>query len=442
MYRSFLLLTIFISSSVFAQKKDDRDSILAQMKIAAKELLIDKSYPNNIDKEYGGYLSTFTYDFKPTGDQDKMVVTQARHIWSTSKAAEFYHDTNYIGMARHGYYFLRDKMWDKEFGGFYSLVNRKGEPKSTMKEAYGNSFAIYGLAAYYAASGDTGALELAKKGFMWLEQHSHDPKYKGYFQHLERNGTPIVRPDTMPGTSDLGYKDQNSSIHLLESFTELYSVWKDPLLKERLNEMLLLIRDTMIGNKGYLTLFFYPDWRPVTNRDSSRETILERRNVDHVSFGHDVETAFLMMEASEALGIEHDKKTWEVGKQLVDHSLRTGWDNKLGGFYDEGYYFKDSPRKMTIIRNTKNWWAQSEGLNTLLIFSELYPKDKMNYWDKFRKLWNYTNIYLIDHQYGDFYEFGLDNSPKSKTALKAHIWKGTYHSFRALSNCIRRLEKL
>jgi cellobiose epimerase len=442
MYRLFLLLTIFISSSVFAQKKDGRDSILAQMKIAAKELLIDKSYPNNIDKEYGGYLSTFTYDFKPTGDQDKMIVTQARHIWSTSKAAEFYHDTNYIGMARHGYYFLRDKMWDEEFGGFYSLVNRKGEPKTTMKEAYGNSFAIYGLAAYYAASGDTGALELAKKGFMWLEQHSHDPNYKGYFQHLERNGTPIVRPDTMPGTSDLGYKDQNSSIHLLESFTELYSVWKDPLLKERLNEMLLLIRDTMIGNKGYLTLFFYPDWRPVTNRDSSREIILERRNVDHVSFGHDVETAFLMMEASEALGIEHDKKTWEVGKQLVDHSLRTGWDNKLGGFYDEGYYFKDLPRKMSIIRNTKNWWAQSEGLNTLLIFSELYPKDKMNYWDKFRKLWNYTNTYLVDHQYGDFYEFGLDNSPKSRTALKAHIWKGTYHSFRALSNCIRRLEKL
>lgn len=441
MNRSFLLLALFISSSLFAQKKESRDSILAQMKVAAKDLLIDKSYPNNLDKEYGGYLSTFTYDFKPSGDQDKMIVTQARHIWSTSKAAEFYHDSAFIGMARHGYYFLRDKMWDKEYGGFYNLVNRKGEPKSIMKEAYGNSFAIYGLAAYYAVSGDTGALELAKKGFMWLEEHSHDPKFKGYFQHLERNGTPIVRPDTMPGTSDLGYKDQNSSIHLLESFTELYSVWKDPLLKERLNEMLHLIRDTMIGNKGYLTLFFYPDWRPVSNRDLSREIILQRRNVDHVSFGHDVETAFLMMEASEALGIEHDRKTWAVGKQLVDHSLRTGWDNKLGGFYDEGYYFKNSPGKMTIIRNTKNWWAQSEGLNTLLIFSELYPKDKMNYWDKFNKLWKYTNTYLIDHEYGDFYEFGLDNSPKSKTALKAHIWKGTYHSFRALSNCIRRLEK-
>jgi cellobiose epimerase len=148
-----------------------------------------------------------------------------------------------------------------------------------------------------------------------------------------------------------------------------------------------------------------------------------------------------MMEASEALGIHDDVKTWEVGKQMVDHALRTGWDNKLGGFYDEGYYFKNSPSKMTIIRNTKNWWAQSEGLNTLLIFAELYPNDKMNYLDRFKKLWKYANRYLIDHEYGDWYEYGLDNSPKSRYSLKAHIWKGTYHSFRAMMNCIRRLEK-
>src|SRR6187431_2504549 len=115
MNRSLLILAIFISSSLFAQRKDGRDSIIAQMKIAAKELLIDKSYPNNIDKEYGGYLSAFTYDFKPYGDQDKMIVTQARHIWSTSKAAQFYNDSSYIAVARHGFYFLRDKMWDNEF---------------------------------------------------------------------------------------------------------------------------------------------------------------------------------------------------------------------------------------------------------------------------------------------------------------------------------------
>ena len=441
MRKIILLPAILISVSVFSQKHPGTDTLISQLKIAAKELLIDKSYPNNLDTVYGGYLSAFTYDFKPQGDQDKMIVTQARHIWSTSKAAKFYNDSTYVAMARHGFHFLRDKMWDKEFGGFYTLVNRQGEPKNTNKEAYGNAFAIYGLSAYFAVSGDTGALNLAKKGFQWLEEHSHDKKYKGYFQHLERSGKPVKRPPSTPGTSDLGYKDQNSSIHLLEAFTELYAVWKDPVLKERLNEMLVLIRDVMVDKKGYLRLFFYPDWKPVSNRNENREVILERRGVDHVSFGHDVETAFLMMEASETLGIHDDKKTWEVGKRMVDHSLATGWDGSKGGFYDEGYYFKDSSGKMTIIRHTKNWWAQAEGLNTLLIFSQLYPNDKNEYWNKFTKLWSYVNENLIDHQYGDWYEYGIDGSPKSKTALKAHIWKGTYHSFRALMNCIQRLEK-
>ena len=66
-----------------------------------------------------------------TGDQDKMIVTQARHMWSTAKAAEFFHDTSYIAMARHGFHFLRDKMWDKEQGGFYTLVNRSRRAKNT-----------------------------------------------------------------------------------------------------------------------------------------------------------------------------------------------------------------------------------------------------------------------------------------------------------------------
>jgi mannobiose 2-epimerase len=166
--------------------------------------------------------------------------------------------------------------------------------------------------------------------------------------------------------------------------------------------------------------------------------ILRYKNLDHVSFGHDVETAYLMQEAAEALGWKDDKMTLAIGKKMVDHALVNGWDSTLGGFYDEGYYFNDKPG-CTIINRSKNWWAQAEGLNTLLIFSELYPDDPMHYQDRFIKLWQYVQTYMIDHEHGDWYEEGLDNEPQRKTALKAHIWKATYHNFRALSNCIQRL---
>lgn len=438
MVKTLYVLPFLFFSALFAQQKAGLDTILKQMQFAAKEQLLDKYYPGNLDTLYGGYLSTFSYDLKPVGSQDKMIVTQARHTWSTAKAALFYNDTAYIGMARHGYYFLRDKMWDPVYGGFFNLVNRQGIVKGEIKEAYGNSFGIYALAAYFQCSGDTGALNLAKSAFAWLEKNSHDKKHKGYYQHLGRNGTPVKRPASTPGASAMGYKDQNSSIHLLEAFTELYSVWPDSLLRVRLMELLVLIRDTMVTSKGYLQLFFTPRWQPVSYRDSAKEVILGHHNIDHVSVGHDVETAWLMMEASGVLGMHNDHKTMEVSKRMVDHALQNAWDKELGGFYDEAYYFKNAA-SLTITKESKNWWAQAEGLNTLLFMSEMYPSDKMQYLQRFKDLWKYVQTYLIDHRHGDWYEGGLDKQPEKKTALKAHIWKGTYHNFRALSNCIKQL---
>ncbi len=401
--------------------------------------LLERWYPLAADTVHGGFFSTFTADFTLTGPQDKFIVSQARHTWTNAMAAMRYPShPHYRRLARHGLLFLQQVMWDKSHGGFHSLVSRNGEVKNSEKTAYGNAFGIYALAAAYKATGDTAALELAKKAFRWLEAHSHDPLHKGYFQHLQRNGTPVQRTAATPSTSDLGYKDQNSSIHLLEAFTALYDVWPDALVRERLQEMLLLIRDRITTPRGSLTLFYTPDWRPVSFRDSSKAVILKHKNLDHISFGHDVETAFLLWEASQALGLKDDRRTLTVARRMVDHALQNGWDKTLGGFFNEGYYFKGSDT-ITIIFDSKNWWAQAEALNTLLLMSELFPSAEINYAEKFRKQWQYIKNYLIDPEHGDWFEEGLDKEPKRRTALKGHIWKATYHQYRSLSHCIDRL---
>jgi len=442
--RSFFIVA-FTSVCMLSFKTDnttEKQRIAAQMKESMVNQLLKQWYPRSIDTLDGGFLSAFTFDFKPFGNQDKMIVTQARHTWSNSKAAEMFPEVLYYKAgAKHGYEFLRDVMWDKQYGGFYTYVDRKGNVKAggfSPKEAYGNSFAIYGLAAYYQVSGDTAALNLAIKGFLWLDKHSHDPIYKGYYQHMQRDGTPIKRNASTPTTAELGYKDQNTSIHLLEAFNELYNVWPNKLLKARLSEMLYLIRDTIVTPKGYLNLFFHDDWTPVSYRDSSEAVILKHRGLNHVSFGHDVETAYLMLEASHTLGIKNDTKTLLIGKKMLDHALDNGYDNAVGGFYDEGYYFKDKPG-ITIIADTKNWWAQAEGLNTLLIMDKYFPNDPRHYFTKFLQLWNYVQTYLIDPVNGDWYQGGIDKQPKYKMALKGQIWKGTYHNFRALMNCVQSL---
>ncbi len=441
-----ILLLIVVAASAQKQPSGNKDTTNERWKMAAamdksiRAELLNKWYPRSVDSLYGGFLSTFTYDFQPTGSQDKMIVTQARHVWSNAIASGLYPGLAYYKQcAAHGFAFLQNVMWDKVNGGFYTLVDRKGNVKdSTGKMTYGNAFGIYASAAWFRASGDTHALRLAKKCFWWLEEHCHDPVYKGYYQNLLPDGTPIKRTAATSSTSSVGYKDQNTSIHLLEAFTELYAVWPDPLLRERLQEMLWLIRDVITTKKGNLVLFLQPDWTPVSFKDSSEAVILQHRNLDHVSFGHDVETAYLMLEASHILGLKNDTATMTVAKRMVDHALRNGWDNTKGGFYDEGYYFNNK-KDISIIKDNKNWWSQAEGLNTLLLIADHFPNDPMHYFEKFKMMWQYIQTYMIDHEHGDWYEDGLDTRPERKTALKGHIWKGTYHNLRALSNCIQHL---
>jgi mannobiose 2-epimerase len=405
--------------------------------------MLTRWYPMSVDTVYGGFLSSFTYDFKPTDDQRKMIVTQARHTWTNAREALRHPGVPpYAEGARHGFEFLRDVMWDKEMGGFYTLVSREGQPLNVEqgKTAYGNAFAIFALSAYYDQSGDEGGIQLAKDAFHWLDAHSHDAGLGGYYQHLARNGDRLVRQPATPSTSDLGYKDQNSSIHLLEAFTELYQVWPDSMVGDRLKEMLFLIRDRIVTPKGYLTLFLTPDFKPISFRDSSEDVIMKHRSLDHVSFGHDVETAYLMLEASHVLGLRNDTTTARIAKKMVDHALANGWDRDKGGFYDEAYYFKDKPG-ITVTADTKNWWAQAEGMNCLLMMADLYPDDQMKYYEKFKLLWSYIDENLIDHVNDDWFAGGIDRQPEMKTALKGHIWKATYHQYRAMTNCVKRLNE-
>ncbi|HEX9106507.1 MAG TPA: AGE family epimerase/isomerase, partial [Longimicrobiales bacterium] len=385
------------------------------------------------------FLSQFDSAFTPTGDQQKMIVTQSRHVWTNARAAAFFRDSSYLPAARWGVAFLRDHMWDRQKGGFYWLVARDGTPVPErdgrlIKQAYGEAFGIYALATYYEVTRDTAALRLAQDAFRWLDAHAHDPVHAGYFNYMERDGTALR--DGYAGTPP---KDQNSSIHLLEALTQLYGVWPDTVVRHRLAEMLHLVRDVIREDPGTLRLFSTADWTPISYRDSSDAVRQKQHYFDHVSFGHDVETAYLMLEASEALGLAHDTATLRASKQMVDHALGGGWDRLAGGFYDEGYYLKDRPG-LTVTLHTKNWWAQAEGLNTLLMMAQLYPADSMHYQQKFLRQWNYVNTYLIDHVHGGWYEGGLDMEPERRGGNKGHIWKATYHESRAMMNVIRRLE--
>jgi mannobiose 2-epimerase len=399
-------------------------------------------YPAIIDTIHGGFYTNFSSTWERMPNQEKMIVTQSRDVWTTCKAAErFPDDERYRKAADHGFEYLANVMWDKKEGGFLTLIGAKNDNTGWgRKHTYGNGFAMYALAAYYKLSHKAEALDLAKKTFYWLDSVAHDSKYGGYFNILDRSA--MVDRKTNYGNYSFDQsklKDYNSSIHIMEALAELYQVWPDNLVRDRLLEMLTLVRDRFTTSKGYLQLYFTADWRPILLRDSSEAKIRALIYLDHVSFGHDIETAFLLLEASKTLGIRNDTLTLKIAKRMVDHTLNHGFDKHFNGIFEGGYYFKGSDTTTVVMAN-KNWWSQAEGLNALLLFSKLYPQEKV-YKDAFYGLWNYVKKNLIDFEHGDWYVNGLDRSPEAKKQPKATAWKCNYHTGRALMNCIDMLNR-
>jgi mannobiose 2-epimerase len=392
-------------------------------------------FPRGVDREQGGFLPDFNADWTPGQPQDKTIVFQSRMTWVAARVALWRADLAdpYRAYARHGLDFLEKRMWDHEQGGFYWGLDRSGrvvERYGTEKHAYGMAFGIYALAAAYEATHDQRALELAQRAMQWLDRHAHDAAHGGYYEAFARDGTPLLTAEAARragskkdrdwiGTA-YGYKSMNSHIHLLEAVSELYRVWPDALVRQRLEELLAVVRDKVAVRPGCLNLYFTPDWRALP---------------DHDSFGHDVETAYLLLEASAALGRPDDGPTLSVARSLVDHALVWGWDDARGGFYDKGAAFAPAWGREKV------WWTQAEGLNALLLMHERFGRQSPRYWEAFLRQWDFIERYQFDRVHGEWYEVVHDDG-KPRPGPKGSVWKAAYHNGRALMNVSDRLRQL
>jgi mannobiose 2-epimerase len=317
-------------------------------------------------------------------------------------------------------------------GGFYQNYYTKSQKTDlSFKLSYGNAFALFGLSQYAQINKDPEVLKWVKKSFDWLEDNMHDSTYGGYFNiAIPGNSNTPMNNIRRAGWGDPSWKDQNTSIHLMEALTAAYKVLPEELIKKRLAEMLELVRDSMTHEDGYLNLYFSDKWEPIINRDSSRAFIVKNLQYDHISFGHNIETAYLLIDASQALYGTVDSITLRIAKKLFDHTLINGFDKNFYGLLDKGYQFS-SDEKIEIIDSTKVWWAQAEAWHACALFADLDPQNS-TYKTAFKNMWKYITSEVIDPTHGGWYNSGLDMSPRTIRERKAHAWKGCYHDGRAL----------
>ena len=409
-------------AATYRRLADDVDANLQKQVLA-------QWFPRAVDPA-GGFYQNYGEDWTRGASDDKAIVYQARLTWVAAQAALRYpaQADAYHGYARHGLDFLANKMWDSQDGGFYWGLDDKGIPvRNGEKHAYGVSFAIYALCGEYQSTHDARALELAQKAYRWLDAHAHDGKNGGYYEALTRAGQPILMP-TADGPNDeigtrYGCKTMNTHIHLLESLSALYQIWPDAGLRKRLEETFALVRDKIaVEQVGCLNYLFLPDWTPLP---------------DHDSFGHDVETAYLLTEASAILGRPEDARTWRLARRIVDHALDFGWDADNGGFYDSGTVYGSAPTT-----TEKIWWVQAEGLNALLLMHARYGRESPRYWAAFNQQWDFIRRRQTDSGNGGWYPTVTREGADIPGHDKSDGWTEAYHQGRALLNVSETLRRL
>ena len=412
------------SRALDAQKAEVYLKVAAELEANLKEHILEKFFPAALDEKNGGFIENFSHDWKPQPGSTKSIVYQSRLTWTSAEAARRFPDKAdlYLSMTRHGAAYLAQKMWDEKNGGFFWEVPVDGQPRNAFKQMYGHAFGIYALAANYRATHDPAALELAQKAFQWMDKYAHDSLHGGYFENIGPDNKAAAPQSGNAVGAKEDQKSMNTGIHILEALTELYTVWPDPLLKERLQEMLDICHQRFFSSPGYLIQFKSRDWKPLRSPDS---------------FGHDVEAGFLMVEAADALGLKDKTPYWEAARQLVDHALRYGWDEKRGGLYDLGT-LNDDGSVTSGLKTAKIWWVQAEHLNALLLLHGHSAKETSRYWDAFLKQWHWISNYQIDPIHGGWWsEVQEEGEPVIRA--KADCWTECYHQARAMFNTSARL---
>jgi mannobiose 2-epimerase len=385
----------------------------ADFQTQLRQKILPYWYDTAIDQKNGGYLLSDDAAKKATPATEKQLVTQSRMIWGFSHAhLKGFSDTkrNYLKAAEQGYRFLLDHFLDREEGGYYWTTDVQGKPLDQRKIVYGESFVVYGLVEYYRASGDKGALQHALELYQVLQKRAHDPKYGGWIEHFQRDWTPILDPNADAIVELAGCKSSNTHLHLLESLTELYVATHDPDVKRSLAEA-VKINCTWFYPKDPGKSAFHRklDWTLMTGPRSSG-----------VSYGHNVEFAWLLIRAEEALG---QKPSWDHFDAHLNHALKYGYDHTRGGLYSRGA--DDQPATDT----DKVWWVQAEMLVALT--DALRHKPNPAYSEALDKLLQFIVTYQADPTDGIWLDtVAADGKPK--VTAKAHNWKANYHDVRAM----------
>lgn len=364
------------------------------------------------DNTYGGFYGEIKYDLTLNKEAEKGCILNSRILWFFSNAYLLLEREDLLATAAHAYSFLKKHCMDREFGGVYWSLTYDGTPLDTTKHTYNQAFAIYALSSYYDASGDEEALELAWELYDIIEEKCKDAY--GYLEAFNVRFEPEVN-DKLSENNVIAEKTMNTLLHVFEAYTELYRVTKEEKVADNLRFMLDIMADKIYNEQeGRQEVFFDQTWHTL---------------IDLYSYGHDIETAWLVDRGLEILGDEsYQEKLYPITRKITENIYHRAYiDHSLVNEAENG-----------VVDTTRVWWVQAEGIVGFVNGYQKSP-ERQEYLRTAEDIWTYVKDNMIDPREGSEWYWAVDREKRPLEKSIVEPWKCPYHNGRMCIEVIRRL---
>lgn len=362
---------------------------------------------NSQDKEFGGYFTSLDREGK-VFDTDKFIWLQGREVWLFSMLYnQLEKKQEWLDAAIHGAEFLKKYGHDGNLNWYFSLT-REGKALVEPYNIFSYVFACMAFGQLSKATGNQEYADIALKTFDIIMSKKNTPKGRW------NKG--------FPGTRDL--KNFALPMILCNLALEIEHLLDADFLKETMETCIHEVMD----------VFYLPDLDLVVenlNVDGSLSDTFDGRLLNP---GHAIEAMWFIMDLGTRLKRpELITKANDITIRMLEYS----WDKQYGGIF----YFMDRlglPLQQ-LEWDQKLWWVHIETLISLLKGYELTGSSKSLEW--FEKVHQYTWAHFKDTKYPEWFGY-LNRQGEVLLPLKGGKWKGCFHVPRGMFQCWQSLEAI
>lgn len=377
-----------------------------------------------LDKENGGFYGKVTLDMQVVREEPRSLVLTGRMVYAFSNAYMLYKDDVCLERAKRAFDYLEKYFYDPEFGGAYSTVSYKGEVIDDNKPTYAESFLIMAAAAYYHATRDQRAYEIALESFHIMEE-----KVK-IAPAVYRNG--FSRDWSKPAEMRFGSRRVAMpdgimfQHHLCQAYEQLYRATSDPEVGKALREFAEYICDTLYDPE-------YRCFKGFMDKEGNRIGTMQ-------SFGHDCEISYLAVDIAELVG---DDELTSRTKAVCRNVLRQVLENDFDGY---GSLYNGGDLATGQREESRVWWAQAEAVTAMLCGYELTGDEA--YLDACSRQLDYIEKYFVNEKDGDWYnnvvvdEEGWRLVDGMHGFDKLNAGKCPFHNSHMCFDVIRRVDRM